>query len=223
MAYSLGLFLAFVAVILMEQGQPALLYICPICLITILILGRREIKELWNGAKVFKLADGLITKTERNWGKTRMKEFAERLKRENDARATDSGNEPDPEQLTTRRSTEILAEKPRKSPTESSSDNAQPRSTDVCFGYDDHPGTKALRKVVQEVAAAHGEEEYKPEIYKIIRRKLKGRRFFMTNNIVWAEASKLETRKQIGKVYDRARGRRSTVLKDSDPLSVART
>jgi hypothetical protein len=222
MAYSLGLFFAFLAVILMEQGQPALLYICPICLTTIFILGRRDIKDLWNGSKVLNLADSLITKTERDWGKTRMERFAERLSRENAALATASENELDPVQHSTGRSAEKVSEEPNTGPKRSTpSDHKQPRSKDVCFGYEDHPGTRAFRKVVEEVAADFGEEDFKPEIYKTIRKKLKGRRFFTTNKIVWLEASKLETRKQIGGAYDRARGRCSAVLEDSDPLSVA--
>ena len=220
-AYSLGLFFAYLAVILMEKPQPALLYICPICLTTIFLLGRREVKELWNGSKVLKLADALVARTERNWGKIRMKQFAEQIRRRNTERASDAGKEQDPERHSTRRSTEKLPKIPNGSPTESTpSNHIQPRSEDVCFGYEDHPGSGALRQVVEEVATDLGEEEFKPEIYKIIRKKLKGRRFFLTNNNVWAEASKLETRKQIGRAYDRARGRRSTVLKDSDPLSV---
>jgi len=217
MAYSLGLFCAFLAVILMEQGQPALLYICPICLTTIFILGRRDIKGLWNGAKVLKLADSLIAKTERDWGKTRMKRFAERLSRENGALAIAY-----PVQDSTRRSAEKVSEKPNARPKRSTpSDDKQPRSNDVCFGNEDHPGTRAFRNVVEEVAADFGKEDFKPEVYKIIRKKLKGRRFYMKNKTVWLEASKLETRKQIGRAYDRARGRRSAVLEDSDPLSAA--
>lgn len=219
-AYSLGLFFAFLAVILMEQGQPALLYICPICLTTIFIIGRRDLKNLWSGAKVFKLADGLITKTERDWGKTRMKRFVQRRKRENAQLVASSGNEVDHEQHSTRMSTETPLGEPTTSPAGSTpSDHVQPRSKDICFGHEDHPGTRAFRNVVEEVAADSGEEEFKPEIYKIIRKKLKGRHFFMTSNIVWAEASKLETRKQIGRAYDLARGIRSTVLEDVDPLS----
>ena len=214
-AYSFGLFSAYSVVIVLEQGQPALLYICPVCLGAIFILGRKEIKDLWNGSKVLKLADGLIAKTERKWGKVRMREFANKLKQENTDRVLATENEIGQEQHATGRSTE-------SAPTGSSSSNhMEPRSKDVCFGYEDHPGTKAFRKAVEEVATDLGEEEFKPEIYKTIKKKLKGRRFFMTSDIVWAEASKLETRKQIGRAYDRARGRRSTVLKHSDPLSEA--
>jgi hypothetical protein len=217
MAYSLGLFCAFLAVILMEQGQPALLYICPICFTMIFILGRRDIKDLWNGAKVLKLADSLIAKTERDWGKARMKRFAERLSRENGALAIAY-----PEEDSTRRSSDKVSEEPNTRPRRSTpSDDKQPRSNDVCFGNEDHPGTRPFRNVVEEVAADFGKEDFKPEVYKIIRKKLKGRRFFMKKKTVWLEASKLETRKHIGRAYDRARGRRSAVLEESYPLSAA--
>jgi hypothetical protein len=89
-AYSCGLLLAFVAVLLMEQGQPALLYICPICLAVMFIMGRHRLKDLWSGAKVFKLADQLISKNERKWGKIRMKRFVEKRKRENAAMYADA-------------------------------------------------------------------------------------------------------------------------------------
>eukprot|EP00536_Pseudo-nitzschia_multiseries_P004854 jgi/Psemu1/189157/e_gw1.85.134.1 len=59
-AYAIGLFLAFVAVLIMQQGQPALLYICPCCLVTILLLGRNDLKDLWNGAKIFRSTERLI-------------------------------------------------------------------------------------------------------------------------------------------------------------------
>lgn len=213
-AYALGLFFAFLAVILTGQGQPALLYIVPICLMTIFFLGRHDIKDLWNGSKVFKLADGLIAKTERNWGKTRMKQFAERVRRQN------AENGLGPDRHSVQRSTESLPENVAQNPREPNApEHTQPKSRDICFGYEDHPGTKYFRKVVEEVANEHGEEEFKPEIYKLIRKKLKGRRFFKSSNIVWAEASKLETRKQVGRAYDRVRGARSRVLRDSDPLT----
>jgi len=206
LAYSSGLLLAFVAVILMEQGQPALLYICPICLITILILGRRDIKNLWNGVKVLKQADFLITKTEREWGKSRMKRFTEQRRRENAAMTTSSQNKQD--------TIEISPKTPTNSQLESSSDRTHPRPKDIYFGHENHPGTRFLRSIVEQVTTEFGEEEYKPEIFKVVKRKLRGRRFFIKKESIWEEASKLETRKHIGRAYDRARGRRSAVLDD---------
>lgn len=201
-AYSAGLFLAFTAVLLMEQGQPALLYICPLCLASILILGRKNLKGLWNGAKVFRLADLLVRKTEREWGKARMKLFAEQCV-QHPARVEASRRESSPEQSESRNteSTENRSEEPAIP-----SSPVQPEPKDVCFGNEDHPGTKAFRKVVEDVAADSGEEEFK-EIYKIIKKKLKGRRFLKTDDNIWGEATKKETRKETRKAYDHARGR----------------
>lgn len=51
-AYGVGLLCTFLALILMETGQPALVYIVPITLFTVTVVGllRRELKALWNGA-----------------------------------------------------------------------------------------------------------------------------------------------------------------------------
>jgi len=53
-AYAIGLFMANMAVYLMNMGQPALLYLVPLCLGTICTLGwiRGEFMELWNGPKI---------------------------------------------------------------------------------------------------------------------------------------------------------------------------
>mmetsp|Transcript_62697 Transcript_62697/g.70978 ORF Transcript_62697/g.70978 Transcript_62697/m.70978 type:complete len:348 (+) Transcript_62697:100-1143(+) len=108
----------------------------------------------------------------------------------------------------------------------------QPVSKDVCFGYEGHPGTRFFRFVVKEVAADRDKnEEYKPEIYKLIKKKLKGRRYFKNaaNNddvtCSWTEASNLEIRKELGKAYDEAarEGRISSVLnvvEEFDPLTL---
>lgn len=216
-SYSIGLFLAFLAVILTQQGQPALLYICPVCLTSILLLGRNDLKGLWNGAKVFRLTDRLVTKTERKWGEARMKRFADQRRRENDAVLAASGNESDPERIGREsRSEELATDLTETMPC----DPVRPRSKDVCLGYEDHPGTKVFRDVIANVAADLGEEEYKPEIYHIIKRKLKGRRFFVNDDESWEEASKFKTRKEVGLAYDKARGKGSIVIKDFDTLTL---
>ena len=49
--YSIGLIMAFVAVILMRTGQPALLYLVPCCLISTLLvaLKRNQLRYIWSG------------------------------------------------------------------------------------------------------------------------------------------------------------------------------
>ena len=51
--YAVGLFAAIVAVVLMERGQPALLYLVPTTLGTLLVLGywHGSLNQLWNGIK----------------------------------------------------------------------------------------------------------------------------------------------------------------------------
>jgi signal peptide peptidase-like protein 2B len=50
-AYAIGLIVTFVAMALMRQGQPALLYLVPCTLLTVLVVGalRHELKQLWTG------------------------------------------------------------------------------------------------------------------------------------------------------------------------------
>lgn len=51
--------MANAAVYLMDTGQPALLYLVPMTLGTVYILGkqRNELSDLWNGPKVINAAD----------------------------------------------------------------------------------------------------------------------------------------------------------------------
>jgi Signal peptide peptidase len=60
-AYGVGLFLANAAVYLMHMGQPALLYLVPCCLGTMMVLGycRSELDQLWNGPFVLQEADAI--------------------------------------------------------------------------------------------------------------------------------------------------------------------
>ena len=60
LAYALGLLFALVAVVWTERSQPALLYIVPACLGTLLAFGRGELGELWRGPKVIQWADRLV-------------------------------------------------------------------------------------------------------------------------------------------------------------------
>jgi signal peptide peptidase-like 2B len=62
LAYAVGLCMANMAVYLMEMGQPALLYLVPCCLGTVLGMGyrRNEVKELWDGPKIIRAADAIV-------------------------------------------------------------------------------------------------------------------------------------------------------------------
>lgn len=59
-AYAIGLLLAIIAVVVMQRGQPALLYLVPATLGTFLVLGRHELKDLWKGPHVLLWADRLV-------------------------------------------------------------------------------------------------------------------------------------------------------------------
>ena len=54
-------------------------------------IGRHDLRNLWSGARAIKLAERLIDRNERAWGKARMKRLVERLKRENAALVVSHG------------------------------------------------------------------------------------------------------------------------------------
>jgi len=62
-AYGFGLAMAKLAVHLMQTAQPALLYLVPACLGTMVILGKAkgELKELWNGSSRIKKCDRIVS------------------------------------------------------------------------------------------------------------------------------------------------------------------
>uniref|UniRef100_A0A5F8HAT2 Signal peptide peptidase-like 2A n=1 Tax=Monodelphis domestica TaxID=13616 RepID=A0A5F8HAT2_MONDO len=51
-AYAVGMVLTFIVLVLMKQGQPALLYLVPCTLITVVIVAwrRKEVKKIWKGS-----------------------------------------------------------------------------------------------------------------------------------------------------------------------------
>jgi signal peptide peptidase-like protein 2B len=60
LAYAIGLLMANIAVVFMERGQPALLYLVPACLGTMFFIGRNELGELWRGPEVIRIADRIV-------------------------------------------------------------------------------------------------------------------------------------------------------------------
>lgn len=81
-AYAVGLLLANVAVVLMETGQPALLYLVPCILGTFCIMARKEFKQMWVEGPAIRMADRLIIKCERHWNRQKMKKQVEKRDRE---------------------------------------------------------------------------------------------------------------------------------------------
>lgn len=61
-AYAIGLAMANAAVYLMKMGQPALLYLVPCCLGTMVYLGRKrgELDDLWENSKVINSCDEIL-------------------------------------------------------------------------------------------------------------------------------------------------------------------
>jgi signal peptide peptidase-like 2B len=61
-AYAIGLLMANAAVYIMRMGQPALLYLVPCCLGTIVYMGwrRNELQDLWDGPRCIRAADNHI-------------------------------------------------------------------------------------------------------------------------------------------------------------------
>ncbi|KAL3775884.1 hypothetical protein ACHAWO_012902 [Cyclotella atomus] len=61
-AYAIGLAMANAAVYIMQMGQPALLYLVPCCLGTMVYIGHKsgELNELWEGPRVIRASDRLL-------------------------------------------------------------------------------------------------------------------------------------------------------------------
>lgn len=61
-SYAIGLALANIAVYLMEQGQPALMYLVPLTLCTLVVQSRMngELKEMWQGPRRLQKSDEII-------------------------------------------------------------------------------------------------------------------------------------------------------------------
>jgi len=61
-AYAIGLAMANIAVYVMEMGQPALLYLVPCCLGTMVYMGKKagELTDLWDGPRAIRFCETLL-------------------------------------------------------------------------------------------------------------------------------------------------------------------
>ena len=61
-AYTVGLGMANIAVYVMEMGQPALLYLVPCCLGTMVYMGKKagKLADLWKGPRAIRLCEALM-------------------------------------------------------------------------------------------------------------------------------------------------------------------
>ncbi|KAG7354660.1 signal peptide peptidase [Nitzschia inconspicua] len=216
-AYSMGLLLAFVAVLLMQQGQPALLYICPIILVTVFFLGRGKLKELWNGAEIFHLAQRLMARNERLWDRSQRDHASNNPPARDhggDARETPSIEENGRSALGDRPSDQASSRDDGTAPEtviSLDSTSTQPSTDDICFRDQSHPGTEAFVCAVKDATVEFAGENYSPKIHKKVRAQLKNRKFFKRDPSTqsWVVANKFEVRDEIGLAYDECRGKRS--------------
>jgi hypothetical protein len=214
-AYSLGLLLAFMAVLLMQQGQPALLYICPILLGTIFYLGRKNLKQLWSGAEIFGLAERLMARNERLWERSQSRTESNGESQEQSLR--DPGNGATSQAQTTPYPEQSI---PVAVPCDSST---LPAAHDVYFRDQSRPGTQDFVQMIQRAAVEFEGEDYNPKIHKHVRAQLKGRRFFhrsSDSDQEWKEADKFVVRNEIGLAYDECRGKKSRFFKTIPKVTV---
>jgi hypothetical protein len=85
-------------------------------------------------------------------------------------------------------------------------DSIEPEDYDVCFGNEDHPGTRELFKIVKDALVEFSNLPYSPPVYKSIRKKLKDRRILIRPDesapMYWREATKGERIDSVGKYFD---------------------
>lgn len=93
-------------------------------------------------------------------------------------------------------------------------DKTTPRKHDVCFDSEDHKGTKAFVKAIQQTLEELGPVPYSPAVYKNIKRQLPDRRFYLCDQELgdakakamkkyeWREASKREIIDIFWKYYE---------------------
>ncbi len=72
-----------------------------------------------------------------------------------------------------------------------------PDRNDVLYEVKAHPGTVRMLHVLREILVEHQDDiEYSPEVYKVIKRRLKGRKFLLrtmaNGQTAWREATKSE-------------------------------
>lgn len=62
-AYAIGLLMANAAVYIMKMGQPALLYLVPCCLGTLVYMAHRagELNDMWEGPRVIRMTERLMS------------------------------------------------------------------------------------------------------------------------------------------------------------------
>ncbi|CAJ1961189.1 unnamed protein product [Cylindrotheca closterium] len=268
-AYGIGLLITFSVLWSTGQGQPALLYLSPTCLITIFIVGRKEIKEMWNDSRTLRLADKLMKKCEKNWARQRMQRLIAKKRKEragggnagqgvppeqnqierpSGGRKSNAGRyQPDGNNATGRgrgrdnlggrgrnprnpagregggrrpvqrqnAGTRRRHSRGRKAESEgndggkaagSQSDCIEVGKNDICVDNDSNPGNKALRRAAEKSVDTFGVDDFGPEVYKDIKKQLKGKRFLIRDGSQWRQAGKIEIRDAVERAFNEAKG-----------------
>jgi tetratricopeptide (TPR) repeat protein len=99
-------------------------------------------------------------------------------------------------------------------------DRHSPNDNDICFEDRGHPGTRAMTKVIRDLLNENEGTEYSPAICKLLKRKLKGRRFMIklrqNEETMWKEATKVEITELIGEWFNEERRREEQGIEDDD-------
>ena len=83
---------------------------------------------------------------------------------------------------------------------------AQPAKGDVWFGNESHPGTKSFQRAVQKAYKAFPEDDFGPEIYKHVKKQLKGKRFFIDDGSgSCTEVSRVVIKNEMEKQFNSAK------------------
>lgn len=95
-----------------------------------------------------------------------------------------------------------------------------PKITDICFDDRGHSGTKDYIEFVRDALAQFPDTEYSPPVYKVIKKKLKGRRFLIrtrrSERTSWREATKPEIIELFGECFNEERRRQEEGVVDDD-------
>eukprot|EP00980_Cylindrotheca_fusiformis_P021705 scaffold8535_cov132-Cylindrotheca_fusiformis.AAC.13 len=99
-------------------------------------------------------------------------------------------------------------------------DPHSPDDKDICFEDRGHPGTRAMTRVIREFLNENEGTAYSSSICKLIRKKLKGRKFLIklrrNEETVWKEASKKEITEMMGEWFNEERRRKEEGIEDDD-------
>ncbi|KAL3940529.1 MAG: hypothetical protein SGBAC_004957 [Bacillariaceae sp.] len=99
--------------------------------------------------------------------------------------------------------------------------NNAPDDRDVCFGDRGHPGTRVMTKVIRNLLDENEHAKYTTPMGKLIRRKLRGRRFLLKQRqhggeVYWWEADRGETDRQLAEYFKEESRRKEKGMDDDD-------